>query len=66
MEGAQYICVWYNKRNPVSLTAHFQQSFFGLNYRTIKSALKQMPDYLMPAIKVDRVGGLQRFKEPNK
>jgi len=41
----------------MQISAHFQQIFFGLNDRTLKSALKQMPDYLMPAIKVDRVRG---------
>jgi hypothetical protein len=39
----------------MQIAAHFQQIFFGLNYRTLESTLKQMPDYLMPAIKVDRV-----------
>ena len=43
----------------MQIAAHFQQIFFGLNERTLESALKQMPDYLMPAIEVDRVRGLK-------
>ena len=35
----------------MQLSAYFQQIFFGLDYRTLESALKQVPDYLMPAIK---------------
>ena len=35
----------------MQIAAHFQQIFFGLNDRTLESALKQMSDYLMPAIK---------------
>ena len=43
----------------MQISAYFQQIFFSLDYRTLESALKQMPDYLMAAIKVDRVRGLQ-------
>src|SRR5271165_1508653 len=43
----------------MQIAAYFQQIFFSLDYRTLESALKQMPDYLMAAIKVDRVRGLQ-------
>jgi hypothetical protein len=39
--------------------AYFQQIFFGLDYRTFESALKQMPYYPMATIKVDRVRCLQ-------
>ena len=46
-------------RIEMQIAAHFQQIFFGLNYRTLESAPKQMPDYLTPAIKVDRLRGLQ-------
>ena len=43
----------------MQISAYFQQIFFSLNYRTLESALKQMPDYLMAAIEVDRLRGLQ-------
>src|SRR5271165_1004035 len=45
-------------RIEMQISAHLQQIFFGLDDRTLESALKQMPDYLMPAIKVNRVRGL--------
>jgi CubicO group peptidase (beta-lactamase class C family) len=38
--------------------AHLQQIFFDLDDRTLESALKQMPDYRMLAIKIDRARGL--------
>ena len=43
----------------MQVSAYFQQIFFDLDFRTLESALKQVPDYLMPAIKEDRVRGLQ-------
>jgi hypothetical protein len=30
----------------MQIAAHFQQIFLVLNYRTLESTLKQMPDYL--------------------
>ena len=42
----------------MQISAHFQRIFFGLDDRTLESALKQMPDDLMPAIKIDGVRGL--------
>lgn len=44
----------------MQIATHYQQVFFGFNNRTLESALKQMPDHLMPMIKVDRVRGVQQ------
>jgi hypothetical protein len=52
----------------MQIATHYQQVFFGFNNRTLESALKQMPDHLMPMIKVDRVRGVcgVRRSEPQK
>jgi len=42
-------------RNVPTKLADLQQICFGLDDRTFESALKQVPDYLMPEIKVDHV-----------
>jgi hypothetical protein len=43
----------------MQVSAYFQQIFFGLDHRTLESALRQVPDYLMPAIEEDRVRALR-------
>ena len=52
----------------MQIATHYQQIFFGFNNRTLESALKQMPDHLMPMIKVNRVRGLcgVRRSEPKR
>jgi hypothetical protein len=46
-------------RVEMQISAYFQQITLSLYYGALKSALKQMPDQLMPPIKVDRVRGLE-------
>jgi ABC-type siderophore export system fused ATPase/permease subunit len=43
----------------MQISAYFQQITLGFYYGALKSAVKQMPDQLMPPIKVDRVRSLE-------